>query len=239
MASKGYQRFSTRLLKFREDLELADIVIRGKELLKGQKSIFANINNAQHPALSKRQNNPNSRELVVKHLHTTMYIAFIKDLYEEATEYIMYVLEQSIKGGIKITRLMDSENINVNVDMILELSTKEEIIESIKQTVLYGLSRRSTIYLLKNINAKLGLNVKNELITDVFPYLECRHFFVHTDGVPSQEYRKKYPHIPVSGGKILLTDSFINNAYEKTNKLLMEIDKQVIANKLLPSSEVQ
>lgn len=99
MASKGYKRFKSRLEYFRTDNEIAEIIVLNKELLKGDNAIFKKVNAVKHPLLSNRTNNANSRRLVINHLRKTIYVAFIKDMYEEVTEYIRYILQEGAMNG--------------------------------------------------------------------------------------------------------------------------------------------
>ena len=77
MSSKGYKRFKNRLDYFRTDNEVAEIILLNKELLKGHDTIFNKVDNINHPLLSKRGNNANSRGLVVKHLHRSWLLLAI------------------------------------------------------------------------------------------------------------------------------------------------------------------
>lgn len=237
-SSKGYRRFNTRMLKFREDLELADIVVKGKELLAAEKMIFANVDKAQHPAMAKRKSTANSRDLVVRHLQNTCFESFMKDLYEETTEYIHYIMTQAIESGADINKMKDRDSIAVSIDSILSLSSYEEIVKELKETILNSITQRSTLYLLSNINAKLALTIDNNLVNEALPYLECRHYLVHSDGVFSKEFLKKYPHFHHRiGNKIQVDASLIGSAFEKVNNLLQAIDKEVITKRLVQSSE--
>ena len=112
MSSKGYRRFKSRLEYFRTDNEVAEIIVQNKELLKGSDVIFNKVTMEKHPLLYNRTNNANSRKLVVNHLRKTIYVSFIKDMYEEVTEYIRYILQEGAMNGVDPRRLVGEHNVN-------------------------------------------------------------------------------------------------------------------------------
>ena len=79
--SKGFRRFKSRIEYFQDDLELVTLlsVKENFEHLKSEEGIFVGVNK-QHPNLSRRTNNVNSRNLVVAHLRKTVYVAYIKEV---------------------------------------------------------------------------------------------------------------------------------------------------------------
>lgn len=240
MSSKGYKRFKNRLDYFRTDNEVAEIILLNKELLKGHDTIFNKVDNINHPLLSKRGNNANSRGLVVKHLRKTVYVAFIKDMYEEVTEYIRYILQEGAMNGADTHRLVGEHNINMKANDILSKSTKKEIIQSIMDQIFQQLeNERSTITLISKIKNKLGLSVNQEIIDKALPFLEIRHIFVHSDGKPNGDFQIKYPDIKLDEhGRIQLNSSFAHEAYTAINNLLIAIDDEMIAKNYFSSTEL-
>lgn len=239
MNSKGYKRFTDRLRYFREDNEVAEIIVANKELLKGEDSIFANITDVNHPILSKRQNNVNSRKLVVQHLRKTIYVAFVKDMYEEVTEYIRYILKEAAINGADPNRLVGEHNVNMKANEILSKSNKREIISTIMEQIFQQLeNERSTITLISKIKNKLGLNIPQDSIDAALPYLEVRHVFVHSDGKPCEEFKRKYPEIKLDQSqRILLNSSFAKDAYQKIKKLILEIDNEMMTKNYFSATE--
>lgn len=240
MASKGYKRFKNRLEYFRTDNELAEIIVMNKELLKGSDAIFKGVNNKKYPLLSNRTNNPSSRKLVVTHLRKTIYVAFIKDMYEEVTEYIRYILQEGAMNGANTYRLVGEHNVNMKANDILSMSTKREIIQSIMDQIFQQLeNERSTIALITQIKKKLGLTIEQQIIDKALPFLEIRHIFVHYDGKPNQAFLNKYPNIKLDvNNRILLNATFAEEAYNSINSLLMAIDNDMIAKNYISTSEI-
>lgn len=242
MPSKGFQRFNNRLVKFREDGELAEILLLNKELIKGTDSIFKGVNEDNHPLMSNRQNSAGSRGLVAKHLISTIYVAIIKELYEEVTEYLRYILKQGALNGADTQHLIgENSTINLKANDILALPTKKDITGLIMDNVFRSLEReRSTIKLISRINDRLGLNVSEEVIREALPYLDARHIFVHSDGKPDEEFMEKYPDIELDRkGKIELNATFISNAYNSVCDMLHRFDDAMIDRNYISASEMQ
>ena len=129
--SKGYRRFQSRVKYFQEDLETAMVLFKNEGLLAGSAYIFENVSPNYQPCLSKRQNSSSSRLLVLGHMKKTLYIAFIKELYEEARN----IFNLSPKGSCAILRLALQKLCN----QIAEKDEKTRIDETIKDLVKNGL----------------------------------------------------------------------------------------------------
>ncbi len=240
MTSKGYRRFKNRLEYFRTDSEMAEILVLNKELLKGEDYIFKKVDTDKFPLLANRTNNANSRGLVVKHLRKTIYVSFIKDMYEEVTEYIRYILQEGVLNGADPNRLVGEHNVNMKANEILSKGTKREIVQSIMEQIFQQLeNERSTITLIPKIKNKLGLTIEQALIDAAIPYLEIRHIFVHSDGKPNQVFMEKYPTIQLDEhNRILLNSTFAEEAYNSINNLLVAIDNDMISKNYISASEL-
>lgn len=240
MASKGYRRFKNRLEYFRTDNEVAEIIVQNKELLKGADIIFNKVTAEKQPLLYNRTNNANSRRLVVNHLRKTIYVSFIKDMYEEVTEYIRYILQEGAINGVDPRRLVGEHNVNMKANEILAMSTKRDIIHSIMEQIFQQLeNERSTITLISKIKNKLGLSIEQQLIDEALPFLEIRHIFVHSDGKPNSVFLEKYPTFQLDEHhRILLNSTFAEKAYDAVNNLLVAIDNDMISKNYISASEL-
>ena len=160
MASKGYRRFKNRLEYFRTDAEVAEIIVQNRELLKGDDVIFNKVNVENYPLLSRRTNSTNSRKLVVTHLRKTIYVAFVKDMYEEVTEYLRYVLREGAMNGVDANRLVGEHNVNMKANELLSKGTRRDMIQTIIEQIFQQLEReRSTMELISKLMNKLGLSI--------------------------------------------------------------------------------
>lgn len=241
MISKGLQRFSTRLVQFRNDIEMADIIVINKEVIKGNnEKIFLKVSKDKHPQLSSRKNTKDSRTLVVHHLKKTLYVAFIKELYEEVTEYFKYILKQASENGAKPDRLVGEHKVKMTANEILSMSSKEEIVNSVLGQIFQQLeNERSTINLIQSLQNKLGLKIDDAIIKEAIPYLKIRHIFVHADGKPDKEFRNLYPNIKLDSKKrIALTIPFHNDAYSKVYAMIKAFDKEMVKKKYISPNEL-
>ena len=240
MASKGYLRFKNRLVKFREDCELAEVVVNNKEQLKGEGVIFEKINAEAFPLLSARQDSIGSRTLVAKHLRSTIYVAFVKELYEELTEYLHYILRQGAQNGVDPNRVVGDNNITMQANDILSKGKKELDKMIIDQIFRKLENRRSTIDLINQIRNRLGLDIDQQLVEAAIPYLETRHIFVHADGKPEQLFLERFPNIQLDNNKkIALNAGFATNAYFAVKELVKAFDREMLARNYFPASEMQ
>lgn len=241
MKSKGYKKFENRMNYFRTDIELVDVLSKNKETIKGDGVIFKNVKENNHPLLFARQATKGSRNIVMSHLKKTVYVSFLKDMYEEVTEYIRYILYQASLQGATANRIIGEHTFKMGANEILSLATKNEIIKAVIDQVFQQLeAERSTIELFQKTKNKLGLNIQQNLIDDAVPYMTCRHIFVHSDGKPNDEFKQKYQDIHLDDkGRIALNVDFLNKAYVSINSLLKAFDEEMISKNYISIAEQQ
>lgn len=241
MKRKGYKKFENRMNYFRTDVELVDVLSKNKEAIKGIGIIFKKVTEDHHPLLYARQATTGSRKIVMSHLKKTVYVSFFKDMYEEVTEYIRYILYQASLQGATANRIIGEHTFKMGANDILSLATKNEIIKAVIDQVFQQLeSERSTIELFQKTKNKLGLNIQQNLIDDAVPYMTCRHIFVHSDGKPNDEFKQKYQDIHLDDkGRIALNMDFLNKAYVSINSLLKAFDEEMISKKYISIAEQQ
>ena len=238
--TKGLKRFEDRLNYFRQDVELADLIVINKETLKGVNSIVSQADDGNHPLLNDRQNNANSRTLITGHLRKTIFVSFFKDIYEEVSEYFQYLLKQGSLAGIPGGRLIGEHVFDISANTLLMMPDKNSVVEYVTQEVYRKLeNEKSTSKLLNKMNNKLALNIPQPIIDAAIPYLEIRHIFVHRDGKPDNSFRRKYRFVNIdSKGRIDLTITLINDAYDKIHALLKQFDNTMIASGFVRHSEI-
>lgn len=164
MKSKGLLRFQNRLNWFDDDIEFADIITKNTLLLKDDTVIFKGVSQESYPSLSRRSNNDNSRELVAKHLKKTVYVSYIKEIYEEVSEYLKYILCCGARSPIDYPRLIGGENLNIDANTLLSAGSYAKVQNIIMSRVFQSLdSKKSTLNTIKGIIAKLDLDIKSNL----------------------------------------------------------------------------
>jgi hypothetical protein len=244
MKSKAYHAFQMKMNYFDDDIELIDVLregVKNDELTDpGSKYVLRRVDPARHAHLSRRQNSPGSREVVINHLRSTIYSSYVKDMYEELTHYLRSILEQASKNGFNAGRLIGEHSFKVDARTILELGSWDRVCRMVAESVFQFLeSEKSTLKLLEKMATKLALGVDGNLITTALPYLEIRHFLVHADGRVSAEYMALHPHIFVKDDYVVLNYAFINGLRTSVRALIADFDKEIIGGNILRAEDTQ
>jgi len=115
MKTKSFIRFSNRAAHLDVDIELADVlkvsIQRGMLSSAGHQYIFDRVNPQQHPRLAARANTTASRKLAATHLKATLCEAFIKNIYEDATQYFLEILTAAARHGLDPNRLIGEHKV--------------------------------------------------------------------------------------------------------------------------------
>jgi len=166
-------------------------------------------------------------------------VSHIKELYEEVTEYIRYILKEGAMNGADTNRLIGEHNVNMKANDVLSKGTKRDIVEFIMQQVFQQLeNERSTMTLITKIKNKLGLNLSDAIINGALPYMELRHVFVHSDGKPSTDFRVRYPQFHLDQKhRIKLTSALLDDADKKVRALLKKMDTEMIRLNYISANE--
>ena len=241
MKSKGFLRFCNRLQYFIADNEMVDILLKNKEKLAGTVYLFKGITVKDHPKLSAYANTPHSRKLVIRHLRKTLLVSFIKEQYEEVTEYLRYVLEHAARNGAVIRRLVGEHKVSFDANFILSAPSHDFIRKAVTDFIFQQLeNEKSTLKLIKKIDSKLGLGISSQTIDSALPYLLIRHIFVHSDGKPDKEFREKYPGFKLNEkGQIDLLKLSLVDVQEKVRILIESIDEKMLSRSFFPPKEIQ
>ena len=238
--SKGYRRFKDRLDNFQEDLEIIAIVYHNRESLAGADTIFQGVTENGQPKLKRRSNSEASRLLVVQHLRKTLYVSFIKDLYEEVLIYCQYALSQAASHVTDATRLIgDQNNQTFKINEILSRTTKEDIFSMVTDRIFRAIEKKKdTLELVRALNDRINLGIAPEIFDKAMPYLEARHLFIHSDGLTDQEYRDKFPNIKLTNDHyIKLNPTIIKEAQVAIHNLVLAYDQKLTENSYIDSDE--
>jgi hypothetical protein len=244
LRTKAFHAFEQKLIYFEDDIELIDVirtsVINGDLTEKESHNVLKNIDPTLHAHISRRKNSDGSRKLIVNHLRSTLYSAYVKDVYEELTAYLRTILRQAAENGFDAGRIIGDHSIKLDAKSVLEEGNWENVARLITDSVFQSLeAEKSTLKLLKKIAAKLAIKIDDSLIETVLPYLEVRHFLVHSDGKVSKEFIKKYPHIKRNNEDVRLSYQFISTLRDSIKNLVVAYDKEVIAANLLKAEDTQ
>jgi hypothetical protein len=244
MRSKAYHAFTQKLSYFDDDIELMDVLYKsvtaGDLTDQASQHILKRVDPVQHTHIARRKNADGSRKIVITHLRSTIYSSYVKDIYEEVTHYLRTVLAQASKNGFNSGRLIGEHSFKIDAKSILALGDWNQVCQLVTDSVFQSLeAEKSTLKLLEKMANKLALNIDANLIAAALPYLEARHFLVHTDGKASEDYTTAYPQIQINNGYIALNFQFISNLRSTVKALVAEYDKEVIAGNLLKAEDTQ
>lgn len=183
-----------------------------------------------------------SRKIITNHLRSTIAVSFIKEAYEEVTEYIHYILKMgAISDQITPERISDGVKVSFTANQILLTKSHEEVITLVTKSIYQQLeNERSTKELIKKTISRLGLDIKDVLIQQALKYLDMRHIFVHEDGKPNKQYKEKYPEIKLNQkGRIKMAEINLHEVCDDIKKLIDAIDTEMVSKGLIIKQEMQ
>lgn len=245
MTSKAYYSFKQKISYFDDDIELIDVirtaVTNGDLTDPDTHHLLRHVDSARHTHISRRRNSNGSRKNTINHLRQSVYTSYLKDMYEEVTEYLRLILEQASRNGLSAGRVVGEHSFKMDAKAILELGSWDNVCKVLAESIFQNLeAEKSTLNLLRKIPNKLGLDIDDALITAALPYLELRHALVHADGRLSAEYVAKYSNISrKNNGYVNLSFTLINDARTKIKALVEAYDAEVLAKHLLAPEDLQ
>lgn len=239
--SKGYHRFKCRLEFFRRDVEMADMLCSYQEQKAPFSALFQKVDKELYPMLSGRKQSDAATIHLLTHLRATINVAFIKELYEEVTEYFRYILLQATLSGVEPEQIIGNSDIKMSAQELLSLPSDRDVKQAVVNKIFWKLEgEKSTLTILQKMNNRLGLGVDAQLMEAAIPYLKCRHIFVHSDGVPDAEFRKAYPNIKRGpNGRIKADLAFVRAAYNAVETLLLAYDAEMLSHGYFLDEEKQ
>lgn len=245
MKSKAYHALQSKLSYFDDDIELIDVLRKGVEsddLTDPQSNhVLKHIDPSKHKHITRRRNSPGSRKLLMNHLRASVYSSYVKDVYEEVTHYLRTILRQASLNGFNAGRIVGEHSFKVDAKTVLQLGSWDAVCTMVTESVFQFLeAEKSTIKLLEKMANKLALKLDQSLLDAALPYLEIRHFLVHTDGKVSHEFSAQHPHISLDAdGYVVLNYSFITGFRNAVKALMAAFDQEVISTNLLRTEDLQ
>lgn len=236
--------FHNRVLSFDEDIELIDIICiaqNNNDFLKDEEKLFAYLDPKKHKRIGARKKTEASKNIVVHHLKSTVYAAYIKDIFEELTAYLKNVMYEAAlisKDATKAKRLLGEHRVSLVASDILQYNSLEELTLKITEQIIQALeNERSTKDLIKKICNKIDLEVEEEIINKALPYLDLRHKLVHMDGKADEEFKSKYKNFKYDKDDyVKLNQQVISSAKSNISALVKAIDEAAISKEILSSN---
>ena len=237
MVTKAFRRFEQRVEYYGADLELCDLLVRSFTIRPNTATSLAvdlGTDAARHPYLARRTNTLASRRICGSHLKSTLYTAFIKDLYEDFSEYLATIMANAAIKGVNPARFVGNIKLDLHATDILSAGNWEGAVRTISDSIFRKLeNERNTRELIRKASERLGLNVDQVVLDAAMPYLDARHMLVHRDGKTDDQYRIDYPHIVLRDEKIVVDFPFVSSAKSAISALAREIDQKLIAADLV------
>jgi len=243
MKTKALVRFLNRAAHFDADLELADVfeiaVTAGE--LSSPTHIFNHCDPAKHPILVSRKRTGASRQAAAKHLKNSLRASYIKDTYEDFSEYLTAIVRACAENGLAPDRLIGEHKFSIEANDLLALGSWDAVIRSVSACLFRRLeNEQSTIKLISSIDNKLSLKLDPAIRDAALPYLDLRHLLVHRDGVTDAIYCNKYRALGLKpDNRVSLSNAFISAAKNSIFALARHIDERVVTNNLVSNESLQ
>lgn len=242
MPTKAFHRFAQRIRYYESDVELCDLLV--ESFLKGpntETNIAENLGGSggTHSVLNSRDNTRASRNTCGNHLRATMATAYIKDLYEDFSEFIADTMAKAAMKGVNPAKFIGDVNINVQARDILATSSWEGTVNLISSEIFRKLeNERSTKDLVKKASMRLGLQIDSGLLDAAMPYFDTRHILVHRDGKTDQKFRDDHPAIRLKASKIIVDLALAKSAKTAVADLAFDIDAKIISADLVRPQDI-
>ncbi len=238
--SKCFVSFINKMSHFNADLDFIDILSMSIENgdFSGGEELFPGSSDEKYTVLSHYKVGDQNRRLVINHLKSTLYTAYIKDLYEEFSIYLKGIMKEVyINAKVTPERLSGANKVNLSsVDILRHLQIgdlADVVIDKIFQSLE---NERSTIELIKKFHNKIGIDINQSLVDKAIYYLEIRHKLVHTDGYADEEFKKEHDLLNyTSANKIKLGYNTICQAYDAVYQLVSDMDSKIVSAGLAKS----
>lgn len=244
MKSKQFHRFLNRLAQYEADIEIADVIqissYQGKLHTPGSGLVFDAVDKAKHPRLAVRSDTAYSRKMIIRHLKTTVFSSFIKDLYEDLAAYLQGILFAAAKNSFDPNRLIGEHKLSLDANELLQAGNWPAVVKMVTDSVFRKLeNERTTKDLIVKIDVKLKLGINQALIEAALPYLEMRHLLVHADGVADKAFCDKFHQFALTpGSKIRVDYKNAQDARKHICALAAAIDRKIVQHGILPTSEM-
>ncbi|WP_380785641.1 hypothetical protein [Sphingomonas sp. R86521] len=242
MATKAYHRFSNRIAYYNSDIELCDALVEKFITIPNSEDSVAvalGSDEQRYPHLSRRVNVRDSRNIVGQHLKATLHAAFIKDLFEDFSEFISGTMTKAALAGIDPARFVGEIKLDLHASEILAAGNWDAAVRLVSDAIFRKLeNERNTKDLLKKASARLGLDLDATLVAGAMPYLDARHILVHRDGKADPLYRSDYPLIPLRNDKIVVNRDFVESARNAVDALARHIDDRIIQANLVRNQDM-
>lgn len=238
MRSKALVRFLNRAARFADDIELIDVISRavdaGDLTPPSNDRLFRHIERQIHPRLARAKVSPHNRGLVVGHFRKTVYSSYIKDLYEDFTQYLNELLVSAVRKGMAPEKLRGEYKVLVAADELLGCATWDDAISRLASLVGDRLDALGNHKKLAFLDKRLELDLDPVIVDSALAFVELRHLLVHMDGRADDAFCSARPGFGARpGGQVKLTEQTTKAARAAITALVEHIDAKAVAAGIL------
>jgi hypothetical protein len=167
--------------------------------------------------------------IVGRHLVRTLHTSFVKDLFEDFSEFLSTSLVRAAQRGIDPARFVGDVKLELSAAEILKAGGWDAAVQMISDAIFRKLeNERNTKDLIRKASVRLGLALNPAVLEVAMPYLDARHILVHRDGKTDDLYRRDYPAIELDRDRIQINFAFVSAARERVTALVRHMDEQII-----------
>lgn len=244
MGTKARLKFLNRAARFDGDIEFVDViysaVLHGDLTPPADHPLFLHVEAATHPRLSTQKISEGNRNHVAGHLRKSVYASYVKDLYEDFSEYLAEIVNVARKGFTP-RRIAAGHKVTLDANEILDCGSWEGVLDLVTESVFDRLgSMSNTQRITQLLDDVLGLNLDEAIVSAAQPYVELRHLLVHADGVATPEFCSNFPGFRAYENEtVKLTSSTVREARAAVTALVEHIDARAIAAGLVVADDMQ
>jgi len=234
MGTKARARFLNRAARFDADIELVDVigaaVVAGDLTPADGGTVLVHVVSERHPRLAKQKPSDESRRDVVGHLRKTVYASYIKDLYEDFSEYLTEMICVTRKGFTP-GQMVGSHKITVDANDLLQCGSWDGVVALVGESLFERLgSLSNTKRIIKSMDDFLGLGLDPVVVSRAQPFVELRHLLVHSDGVASETFCEEFPSFGAYPNQpVKLTQQTVQDARAAITDLVEQVDAKSVA----------
>ena len=202
--------------------------------------LFLHVDPSKHPRLSNQKASDDNRRHVAGHLRKSVHASYIKDLYEDYSEYLTEMISVT-KRGFTPRRIEGQHKVTLDANTILECGSWDGVLSLVTESLFDRLcSMSNTGRITQMLDDVLGLDLDLKVVATAQPYIELRHLLVHADGIASPEFCIAFPDFGAyEGENVKITTSVAREARTAVTELVEHIDSKAVAVGLVVAADMQ
>jgi len=230
--------------QFNADLEMIDLlrrcVIDGILNDSTGNKLFVKMDRP-YPSLDRMTVSDHNRKLKILHLRKSIYVSYIKDVYEETIQYFHDLLQEAVsKIKLDPTRIVGNHHENIDLVEILEHFYADDLTDFIVNKIYRKIeNQQDTLNTIDQVIRKLGITLEENIKEEAVSYLQIRHILVHADGIADAVFRDNHTFLSYeTDGKISINRELIVKYHTKICALVKAVDKTALEMGLIEQNTI-